>query len=620
MCRLSGKMSERQMNGSKKNEKPDEKSSASIDNGGSNNNRMEVLKRRRRSKYDREGSEAMLLVRESYLIDRESSSSGTFVLKKTKKKSKLSKRHEKDSPSGGMEALIPSLIGVIALVVIVMGKMGFRGRASVAGIDLGTTNSVICVQQQSKGVGQIECIPDPYNDSPIIPSVISFLDNTSTTITTTTKKKKKMEGTTFPVDPSHVIVGSEAKSRIDSHPHHTLYHAKRVIAQSFSSNTVKEMMEEVEFHIVVNETDDAQNVLFRVPFHGGASVLVTEEKDDDRFVSLSPQQVGSYVVNHLIQLTQDFLGHENVKSAVIAVPAKFDRTQRDITVEAFKKAGVTVTRILEEPVAAALAYGLQKKENVDYIMVYDFGGGTLDVSILHVAEGGYVEVMGSDGDEHLGGADFDAAVAHLLLNKYDTGDHHMIQSVTNAIQNLALPHNNNNDDDDDDTFDVEEQLATSCPKLKNIPLCTLSSFHTIGEKIKIQLSSFPNGGATVKESCYGLSDTSSSSSSSSHDTTTPSSSFEDFCTQLEIITMEVSSSEYDSVCQSLYHRSMIPIRTLLNDLNIEPDEVDEVVMVGGTTRMPKIRTMVQEELGVSSLNTEIDPDITVAYGAASVID
>ena len=129
--------------------------------------------------------------------------------------------------------------------------------------------------------------------------------------------------------------------------------------------------------------------------------------------------------------------------------------------------------------------------------------------------------------------------------------------------------------------------------------------------VRQRVSSFPNGGATVKESCYSLSDT-----SSSHTTAT----FEEFCTQLEIITMEVSSSEYDSVCQSLYHRSMIPIRTLLNDLNIEPDEVDEVVMVGGTTRMPKIRTMVQEELGVSSLNTEIDPDITVAYGAASVID
>ncbi len=613
MCRLSGNMSESEMNGSKKNDKPDgDKSTASIDR---DDNRVEeVRRRRRRSKYDKEGSEEMKLVRDSNTEERELSS-GTFVLKKTKKKSKLSKRHEKDSPSGGMEALIPSLIGVVALGVIVMGKMGFRGRASVAGIDLGTTNSVICVQQQSKGVGQIECIPDPYNDSPIVPSVISFLDTSSTSASTsTTKTKKNMDGTSFPVDPSHVIVGSKAKTRIDSHPHHTLYHAKRVIAQSFSSDTVKEMMEEVEFDIVANETDNYQNVLFRVPFHSPGVILSEKEHDhynhhSTGFISLSPQQVGSYVVNHLIQLTQQYLGHENVKSAVIAVPAKFDRTQRDITVEAFKKAGVTVTRILEEPVAAALAYGLQKKENVDYIMVYDFGGGTLDVSILHVAEGGYVEVMGSDGDEHLGGADFDAAVAHLLLHKYDSGDHLMIQSVTNAIHNLVLQNKKQDDD-----FDVEEHLATSCPKLKEIPLCTLSSFHTIGEKMKIQLSAFPNGGATVKESCYGL-------SHSTHSTaTTTTSSFEDFCTQLEIIQMEVSSSEYDSVCQNLYDRSMIPIRNLLNDLNVEANEVDEVVMVGGTTRMPKIRTMVQNELGVSTLNTQIDPDITVAYGAASVID
>lgn len=590
MCRKNETLSERKhINSEESKTAPSEDEHQNSKDRASVTETTTMTKRRGRGKYDKEGE---------YVKIRK-------VAKKKKNKSNLRKKHERDAPSGGMEALIPSLLGIITLGVIIMGRMGFRGRASVAGIDLGTTNSVICVQEQSKGVGKIECIPDPFNNSPIIPSVVSFMDGPNSS-KSSSPKKKEAEGMIY--DASHVVVGSQAKTRIDSHPHHTFYHAKRVLGESFGSGTVKEMMKEVEFDIVpanINNESENNSVMFRVPHQND------DDNGKDGSMLILPQQVGSYVVNHLMKLTQNYLGHENVKSAVIAVPAKFDRARRDVTVEAFRNAGVTVTRILEEPVAAALAYGLEKKEEVDYIMVYDFGGGTLDVSVLHVAEGGYVEVMGSDGDDNLGGADFDAAVAHILLEKDEFSQ--VVQSVSDAMMNI-LTHQDDATSPMDD-YDLEEILSSSCEKLKDTPLCTISSFHTIGEKMKINLSNFPSGEGIVEESCFGL----SPNSISLKDYQIPS-SVPDLCSRLELIPMSITSSEYDLACETLFHRSMTPIRRLLDDLGLEKDEVDEVVMVGGTTRMPKIREMVKEEIGISALNTQIDPDLTVAYGAASVID
>jgi len=132
---------------------------------------------------------------------------------------------------------------------------------------------------------------------------------------------------------------------------------------------------------------------------------------------ISPEFVGSKVLEHLLDMAKKHLGHSQVKTAVIAVPAKFNSQQRAATADAFKMAGLKVGRVLEEPTAAALAYGLHRKPGVDHILVYDFGGGTLDVSILHVSKG-YVGVMGSAGDDRLGGADFDELIAKYLMGVY----------------------------------------------------------------------------------------------------------------------------------------------------------------------------------------------------------
>lgn len=258
-----------------------------------------------------------------------------------------------------------------------------------------------------------------------------------------------------------------------------------------------------------------------------------------------------------------------------------------------------VARILEEPVAAALAYGLHRKPNVDHILVYDFGGGTLDVSILHVSDG-FVDVMASEGDDRLGGADFDAAAAHYLTTSDNRNEQH-IQRISNALQSVIGVGDE----------DIEELMAEKCNKTGEIPLCHSTSFHTIGEKMKIKLSS-----ANIAiEQCLGLDGAFFPGSASDRKY-----SIGDICDALIPVKLEMTKEQFDRSAQSLYERSRIPIRRVLDDLELRPDEIDEVVMVGGSSRMPAIRELVKEELQVSSLNTHIDPDITVAYGCASVID
>jgi len=559
--------------------------------------------RKRRSKRDKQSSTTAT-----------STTTTTTRSAKPKKASAALQKHGGDGNSGGIMALLPSLMGLAVLGCGIMAKMGFRGRASVAGIDLGTTNSVICVQAPAKGVGVIDCIPDPVTNSPIIPSVVSFLELAERLI----GPKSKTPSLLYP-HPSAVLVGQAAKKRIDSHPHHTLYNAKRVLGRTPDDPAVSELQHEVEFVIQPDENGDDDEtpvgVAFTVP---------------DSESPIAPQQVGAYVVNYLAQLTQDFLGHDNVKSAVICVPAKFNAHQRRQTALAFTQAGIKVARIVEEPTAAALAYGLHRKEGVDYILVYDFGGGTLDVSLLHVSDG-FVDVMGSDGDDLLGGADFDAAVAHFLMgdtvvNGSETpvnqGKKEVVTRVATLLRQLAKQQTSTQG------LDLEQQLAHSCPALTEIPLCTTSSFHTIGEQLKIALSEANTHNddneeesstedkseeSKVHATCLGLDDA-AVEELQAHLT------LDSFCKHLQPVHLEMTATEYQLVVQPLLDRSALPVKRLLHDLDLTEHDIDEVVMVGGTSRMPQIRSLVRQVLPSATLNTHIDPDITVAYGAASVID
>jgi molecular chaperone DnaK (HSP70) len=495
-----------------------------------------------------------------------------------------------------MEVLLPSFIGLAILICGVMAKLGFRGRASVCGIDLGTTNSVICIQEQG-GISSssnhtknlvIRCIADPATGSPVVPSAVSFLDGLERqkmkiNLANSRKKTGTIPHALHP-DPSHVVVGQAAKRRIDSHPHHTLYHAKRVLGRPATDPAVATLRAEVEFGVFDQATGGVE---FRVP---------------DTPVAITPRMVGSYVVHHLVRMAHEVLGHGNVKSAIICVPAKFDALQRQETILAFRNAGIAVARVLEEPTAAALAYGLHRKEGVDYILVYDFGGGTLDISLLHVSDG-YVDVMGSDGDDRLGGSDFDDVVAKFLLQV--RGGAAIVQRVTSVLQRLQ--------DSLQPPLDLEDVLSLRCPALQEIPLCTVSSFHTLGEQLKIGLSERfnPLDDVSMSAQCLGL---------ATEQDQNVNWTFESFCGSIEPISLTLRSSEFSSISQTLFQRAIIPVKRLLSDLDIQASDIQEIVMVGGTTRLPQIRTLVQAAFPDSQMNIRIDPDLTVAYGAASVID
>ena len=561
-----------------------------------------------------------------------SSTSYKTIIKK-KKKSRMTSKHADDTKSGGIDALLPTIACIIILTFVIMARLGFRGRATVAGIDLGTTNSVICVQSQSSSIsgsgggGEIVCIPDPMTNSPIVPSVVSFLDEHRYRSYRLTKTEKEYHaswkygaGRPHPVD---VIVGQGAKLRIDGHPHQTIYHAKRIIGRDVDHSSVVSLQDEIDFTIVDDGTGLAA---FHIPYHlsptadataaaaaaAAAATATTTAKSvtaTTLAAILSPSEIGSYIIHHLMTLTHSYLGHANIRSAVIAIPAKFEPSQRDATIRAYEMAGIRVVRILEEPTAAALAYGLHKREDVQYVMVYDFGGGTLDVSILYIGEGGYIDVLGSDGDERLGGADFDASVARWLLEERHGWEY--VEGVAASVSTIADGVIRNREEEEDEkTMNVEDMIEESCPKLKETPLCTISSLHTLAERMKISLS---EGNAVVQGECYQL--LPSMDLSEDLPSTTKA-----LCDSIIKVKLTLTLEEYDRAVKTLYDRSLLPIQRLLRDLRLRKDEIDEVVMVGGTTRMPQIRELVRIELEKDKLNTHIDPDLTVAYGAASVID
>ena len=469
-------------------------------------------------------------------------------------------------------------VGVILVIGCAYAAIkGWRGRISVAGIDLGTTNSVICIQALSRSVGEIDCISDPYSGSPLIPSVVSF-----------------EEFNTNDLNELKPIVGRAASERMNAHARSTVSLAKRFLGRSFGDDVVRDQALEVEFEVV--EDTEGISLVEEFAEKGGIAFRIQPPHSNVEPKLFSPEMIGSYVVKHLINLTNNFLGYENIKSAVIAVPAKFTMLQRQATAQAFKLAGIKVARVLEEPVAAALAYGLHRKPDVDHILVYDFGGGTLDVSILMVSEG-FVDVMASEGDDTLGGADFDAAIAHSLMEKSEYAEILAILAKAEAYISSRISEN---------VLDVEEFLMENCPKIDDMPLCSSSSFHTIGEKMKIQLSS----SNVANESCMGLKNVDISQIGG----------VDELCQSLSPIHLSFTSDDFLNSSARLLERSRIPIRNVLSSMDLNPGDIDEVVMVGGTSRMPVVRELVKDELQVQNLNTSIDPDITVAYGCASVID
>ena len=375
--------------------------------------------------------------------------------------------------------------------------------SKIIGIDLGTTNSCVAVIE-----GQQQKVIENSEGGRTTPSVVAYSDN------------------------DEVLVGLPAKRQAVTNPENTLYAIKRLIGRTFDDDVVKKDADMVPYKIVKADNGDAW-------------VEASNKK-------LAPPQIAAEILKKMKKTAEDYLGHD-IKEAVITVPAYFNDSQRQATKDAGKIAGLEVKRIINEPTAAALAYGLDKNKGDSTIAVYDLGGGTFDISIIEISDvdGEHqFEVLSTNGDTFLGGEDFDLRLIDYFVDKFK----------------------------EESGFD-----------LKSDPLA-LQRLKEAAEKAKIELSS-----ATQTE--VNLPFITADKTGPKH------------------INIKMTRAKLEALVEDLITRTIPPCKTALKDAGISANEVDEVVMVGGMTRMPKVIEEVKNFFGKDP-NKSVNPDEVVAMGAA----
>ena len=428
---------------------------------------------------------------------------------------------------------------VVAAVAICagLGWLGFRGRVTTVGVDLGTTFSVVGVNIN----GKVQIIEDKHGHR-IFPSIVAFESSGDV-----------------------AAVAYDALPYLSLRPQDTIFNAKRFMGGDLADPTTQSYAASHPYKVVPAMTlSNYSKVGFELsstPTNANATVV-------------SPEGVGTQVLKYLMKVTAAYLGHNQVNKAVIAVPAKFSPEQRAATGEAYKAAGLKVVRVLEEPTAAAVAYKLHKKSNIHHILVYDFGGGTLDVSLLFVSKGS-VQVYATDGDETLGGSDLDTCLFHIIKGRVEA---ELGEPLAMKVEGGGSKSSSSS------------SSRGSSDASESDELCASAAIRTKAENAKKQLSS----AASTPFAC-----------------TAPVSG--------RRIAFDLTRSDFENGCSALFARGLLPVTRLLTDLDMRKEDVDEVVLVGGTTRIPLVKQQLRDFFG-KDLNDHIDPDITVAYGAASVLD
>ncbi len=375
--------------------------------------------------------------------------------------------------------------------------------SKIIGIDLGTTNSCVAVMEG----GKTRVIENAEGDR-TTPSIVAFTKD------------------------DEVLVGQPAKRQAVTNPHRTLHAVKRLIGRKFNEDVVQKDIKMVPYKII-----EADN--------GDAWVQVDDRK-------IAPPEISARVLMKMKKTAEDYLGEE-VKEAVITVPAYFNDSQRQATKDAGKIAGLNVRRIINEPTAAALAYGLDKQGADRKVAVYDLGGGTFDISIIEIADVDgekQFEVLATNGDTFLGGEDFDKRLIDYLASEFKKD-----QGV--------------------DLF--------------NDPLA-LQRLREGAERAKIELSS-------SQQTEVNLPYITADASGPKH------------------LNIKVTRSKLESLVEDLVKRSIEPCRTALNDAGLKVSDIDEVILVGGQTRMPKVQQAVAEFFGKEP-RKDVNPDEAVAVGAA----
>ncbi len=370
--------------------------------------------------------------------------------------------------------------------------------AKVIGIDLGTTNSCVAVMD-----GKEAKVIENSEGGRTTPSMVAFSD---------TKEK---------------LVGQSAKRQAVTNSENTLFAIKRLIGRTFEDEDVKSDSGLVPYKIVKGDNGDAW-----------------VEARDDKY---SPSQISAFILQKMKETAESYLG-EDVSQAVITVPAYFNDAQRQATKDAGKIAGLEVLRIINEPTAAALAYGLDKKKT-GTVAVYDLGGGTFDISILEIGDGVF-EVKSTNGDTHLGGEDFDLKIIDYLADEFKKDNGIDLRSDKLALQRLK----------------------------------------EAAEKAKIELSS-------STETEVNLPFITADQSGPKH------------------LTIKLSRAKLEAIVGELLNQSLKPCEMALKDAGLQAAEIDDVILVGGMTRMPKVTEIVKNFFGKEP-NKGVNPDEVVASGAA----
>ena len=368
----------------------------------------------------------------------------------------------------------------------------------VIGIDLGTTNSCVAVMEGGDPV----VIPNSEGGR-TTPSMVAFTDS------------------------GERLVGQVAKRQAITNPENTLFAIKRLIGRKFNSPEVQSDVKVISYKIV-----DGKN--------GDAAVSV-------RGKEYSPAEVSAMILQKMRQTAEDYLGEE-VKDAVVTVPAYFNDSQRQATKDAGRIAGLNVLRIINEPTAASLAYGLDKKKE-EKVAVFDLGGGTFDISILEIGEGVF-EVKSTHGDTHLGGEDFDQRVMDHLADEFKKDQGIDLRNDKMALQRLK----------------------------------------EAAEKAKVELS-------TSMETDINLPFITADASGPKH------------------MTMKLTRSKLESLVEDLIERTVGPCKTAMKDAGLSANQIDEVILVGGMTRMPAVQAKVKDLFGKEP-HKGVNPDEVVAIGAA----
>ena len=370
--------------------------------------------------------------------------------------------------------------------------------SKIIGIDLGTTNSCVSIMEGSQPK-----VLENAEGARTTPSVVAFTDD------------------------GEKLVGQPAKRQAVTNPENTIFAVKRLIGRNFEDPTVKKDIAAAPFKIVNSEKGDAW----------------IEAKGE----KYSPSQISAFILIKMKETAEKYLGQE-VTKAVITVPAYFNDAQRQATKDAGKIAGLEVLRIINEPTAASLAYGLDKKQNKK-IAVYDLGGGTFDVSILELGDGVF-EVKSTNGDTFLGGEDFDNTIVDYLVGEFKKDNGIDLRTDKLALQRLK----------------------------------------EAAEKAKIELSS-------AEQTDVNLPFITADKTGPKH------------------INLKMTRAKLEALVEDLISRTLPPCKTALKDAGLTANEIDEIVMVGGMTRMPKVLAEVKNFFGKEP-NKSVNPDEVVAMGAA----